>query len=98
MAYRSKKEFTIEELRCILDNENVDNVQVRINYADSFKESFLLKMEAGMKPTGIFREAGLPPELIGRKRIEKATYTWTGRRKRAEILHSDNSLNGKKQP
>ncbi len=98
MVYKSKKHFTIDELECILANENVVDIQVNIKYADKFKESFLLKMEQGMKPTGIFREAGLPPELIGRKRIEKATYTWTGRRKRAEISHKNKTLPGQKQP
>lgn len=98
MACKSKKEFTIDELKCILANENVENIQVSIKYADSFKESFLLKIEEGMKPTGIFREAGLPPELIGRKRIEKATYTWTGRRKRAELLQSNKRSQEKRQP
>ena len=31
---------------------------------------------AGESPTKIFREAGLPPELVGYKRIERSVARW----------------------
>lgn len=43
----------------------------RIYYSEEFQEHFLEEYSAHGKPTRIFREAGLTPELIGYKRIER---------------------------
>lgn len=43
----------------------------RIRYTDQFRTHLLRELLEGHGPTGIFRKAGLPPELIGGKRIER---------------------------
>lgn len=42
----------------------------RIRYTGQFRAHLLRELLEGHGPTDIFRKAGLPPELIGRKRIE----------------------------
>ena len=48
----------------------------RITYADSFKQVCTIRYLTGESPTKIFREAGLPPDLIGYKRIERCVDRW----------------------
>ena len=48
----------------------------RIIYSDEFKEYFLREHGKGRGPTEIFRDAGLPVLIIGRKRIERCTTRW----------------------
>lgn len=48
----------------------------RIIYTREFKAEFLARRAAGERPTAIFRSVGLPPELIGEKRIERCTAHW----------------------
>ena len=43
----------------------------RIRWTDEFKVHLLRELLDGRSPTEVFRTAGLPPELIGRKRIER---------------------------
>lgn len=45
----------------------------------------VIRYLAGESPTKIFREAGLPPELIGYKRIERSVARW-----KAAVLKSVN--------
>ena len=48
----------------------------RIIYSDEFKEYFLREHGKGRGATEIFRDAGLPVLIIGRKRIERCTTRW----------------------
>lgn len=48
----------------------------RITYSDTFRHVCVIRYLAGESPTKIFREAGLPPELIGYKRIERCVARW----------------------
>ena len=48
----------------------------RIHYADWFRVECMRRYRAGERPTALFREAGLDPRLIGRKRIERAFARW----------------------
>ena len=48
----------------------------RIVYSPWFKRDCLKRYRAGESATRLFRAAGLPPELVGRKRIERAISRW----------------------
>lgn len=48
----------------------------RIFYAEEFRERALRDYMAGGSPVEIFRRAGMGPELIGYKRIERAFARW----------------------
>lgn len=55
----------------------VSNVTpTRIIYSDEFKRYFLREHGKGRGVTEIFRNAGLPVPIIGRKRIERCAARW----------------------
>ena len=59
----------MDELQMLRDLPAVANVSKdRITYSNAFKQVCVIRYLAGESPTKIFREAGLPPELIGYKR------------------------------
>lgn len=67
----------MEELQMLRDLPAVANVSKdRITYSNAFKQVCVIRYLAGESPTKIFREAGLPPELIGHKRIERSVTRW----------------------
>lgn len=67
----------MEELQMLRDLPAVANVSKdRITYSNAFKQVCVIRCLAGESPTKIFREAGLPPELIGYKRIERSVARW----------------------
>lgn len=67
----------MDELQMLRDLPAVANVSKdRITYANAFKQVCVIRYLAGESPTKIFREAGLPPELIGYKRIERSVARW----------------------
>ena len=67
----------MEELQMLRDLPAVANVSKdRITYSNAFKQVCVIRYLAGKSPTKIFREAGLPPELIGYKRIERSVARW----------------------
>ena len=69
--------FSIDELQMLRDLPAVANVSKdRITYSNAFKQVCVIRYLAGESPTKIFREAGLPPELIGYKRIERSVARW----------------------
>lgn len=41
-----------------------------IHFNAAFKELFWKKLQAGMKPAAIFREAGIDPDTLGKTRVE----------------------------
>ena len=58
--------FTDEEIQLLRGLPAVANVtRDRITYSDTFKQVCTIRYLAGESPTKIFREAGLPPELVG---------------------------------
>jgi len=67
----------MDELQMLRDLPVVANVSKdRITYSNAFKQVCVIRYLAGESPTKIFREAGLPPELIGYKRIERSVARW----------------------
>lgn len=67
----------MDELQMLRDLPAVANVSKdRIAYSNAFKQVCVIRYLAGESPTKIFREAGLPPELIGYKRIERSVARW----------------------
>jgi len=76
----------MEEFQMLRDLPAVANVSKdRITYSNAFKQVCVIRYLAGESPTKIFREAGLPPELIGYKRIERSVARW-----KAAVLKSVN--------
>lgn len=67
----------MDELQMLRDLPAVANVSKdRITYSNAFKQVCVIRYLAGESPTKIFREAGLPPGLIGYKRIERSVARW----------------------
>ena len=67
----------MDELQMLRDLPAVANVSKdHITYSNAFKQVCVIRYLAGESPTKIFREAGLPPELIGYKRIERSVARW----------------------
>ena len=72
-----RREFTPDEISYLRGLWAVSNVTpTRIIYSDEFKEYFLREHGKGRGPTEIFRDAGLPVLIIGRKRIERCVARW----------------------
>ena len=85
--------FSDEEIQLLRELPAVANVtRNRITYSDAFKQVCTIRYLAGESPTKIFREAGLPPELVGYKRIERCLARW--RESQDEILNSGNAKAG----
>ena len=79
------KKFTDAEIAYLRGLRAVENVTTnRIIYSGEFKRHFLREYWNGRKPTEIFRDAGLPVILLGRKRIERCTYRWVRESKNSE--------------
>ena len=69
--------FSDEEIQLLRGLPAVANVtRDRITYSDTFKQVCTIRYLAGESPTKIFREAGLPPDLVGYKRIERSVARW----------------------
>lgn len=56
----------------------------RITWNKTFIEYAEKELEAGSRPVDIFRGAGVGPELIGRKRIERCVARWRAKIKKEE--------------
>lgn len=70
-AVRGGGVFSDEEIQLLRELPAVANVtRNRITYSDAFKQVCTIRYLAG------FREAGLPPELVGYKRIERSVARW----------------------
>ncbi|KAA8827869.1 hypothetical protein [Bifidobacterium tissieri] len=69
--------FTTEERQYLNSLPAVYHVGAeRILYTDEFKYACITRYLNGESPTAIFREAGLNPELVGRKRIDRCFARW----------------------
>lgn len=77
MAHR---DFTDEERAYLESLPAVAGVSGgMIRYTDEFRDSCMERYLSGDSPVRIFREAGLEPELIGHKRIERCIARWRPR-------------------
>lgn len=66
-----------KEIRILKRNKQVIDVdEKRIIYSNEFKELFIKEYLTGKKPGQIFADAGLNPNILGSKRIERATARW----------------------
>lgn len=73
------RRFSEQEIRYLKGLPAVENAtESRIVYSDRFKDECLRQWRAGESVTKVFRAAGLPPELVGYKRIERAISRWRG--------------------
>ena len=72
-----KRLFTPDEVEALGKNPNVFSVSPReIQYTNTFKEHFIERYLIGEGPTKIFTDAGFSVEMLGYKRIERASYHW----------------------
>ncbi|MBT1182325.1 hypothetical protein JS531_10285 [Bifidobacterium sp. CP2] len=70
-------DFTDEELSYLNGLSAVHSVSMgRIRYEPAFRDECMRRYLRGESPVTIFREAGLGPEVIGRKRIERCFARW----------------------
>ena len=89
----SKVPFTKEQIAYLESLPAVAAASaVRITYTDEFKRSCLTSYYRGGSPVDLFRKAGLPPELIGYKRIERCFSRW--RESASEIFAGQGSVGG----
>lgn len=67
-----------DEERIIISRSNwVQTVNGdRITWKEEFKRHFIEEYKAGKSPTQIFEAAGFGVELLGSKRIERASANW----------------------
>ena len=61
----------------------------RIEYSDEFQKDCMERYGRGESPVKIFREAGLGPEIIGYKRIERCIARWKAAAARAAAAASE---------
>ena len=71
------KPFDKEERQYLCGLPAVDScTESRINWNSEFIGKVQSEIETGAHPTEIFRKAGVGPEIIGRKRIERCVARW----------------------
>lgn len=81
--------LTAEEQAILRANPNVKSVNDQcIFYTAEFKKHFIEALTKGKRPKQIFVEAGFDLEILGDKRIERATARWKERHIRDTILAS----------
>jgi len=88
----SKKIFTQEQIKELLQNPNVANCSEKsILYHKNFKVSAIEKYHQGMPPSWIFKEAGLSLAVIGRSAPKWCVSRWlkTFRKKGKAGLRED---------
>ncbi|OZG61475.1 hypothetical protein BLEM_1423 [Bifidobacterium lemurum] len=69
--------FSREERAYLITLPAVADVsEYRIQYSTRFRNEFLRRYRNGESAVRLFREAGLDPKIIGRKRIERCTNRW----------------------
>lgn len=84
----SRAPFTKEQISYLESLPAVASASaVRITYTTVFKRQCLTSYYQGGSPVDLFRKAGLPPELIGYKRIERCFSRW--RESAAEIFSGE---------
>ena len=65
-------------LKKLSKNKWIKNITNKsITYTDEFKYKLVKECEDYKKfPQDVFRECGIDPEIVGRKRYEQAAYKW----------------------
>lgn len=72
-----RSEFTPSEMNYFRKLKAVKKVTPkRLYYTEGFQRHAIEQYKAGEPPSRIFRRAGLHPQLIGYKRIERAFHRW----------------------
>ena len=67
----ARKEFTEEEIAILKTSPHVMDVSPAIiHFNAAFKELFWNKLQAGVDPATIFREAGIDPDMLGKTRVD----------------------------
>ena len=74
----SKRLFTDAQVKKLSKNKWIKNITNKaITYTDEFKYKLVKECEDYEKfPQDVFRECGIDPEIVGRKRYEQAAYKW----------------------
>jgi len=63
--------FSEEQIQELQSNPYIEKISLKaITYSEEFKHHFLIEYEQGKLPSQIFREAAIPPEIIGQIRID----------------------------
>lgn len=69
--------LTREEINILRKSPYISGVnEKQISYTNEFKYHFMEEYFIGKKPKQIFEDAGLDPEILGSKRIERAAQRW----------------------
>jgi len=84
----SKILLTKEQVKELRKNKWIKNVSEKaITYTDEFKYKLVKETERFEKfPRDVFKECGIEPEWIGKKRIENFAYKWRKRFKKSNNL------------
>jgi transposase-like protein len=70
-GYKMKNKFTEEQLRLLRANVNVEQAtEYYVVFTEQFKQLAWEQKQTGKRMRDIFRENGIDPELLGKKRIE----------------------------
>ena len=74
----SKILFTDAQVKKLSKNKWIKNITNKaITYTDEFKYKLVKECENYRKfPQDVFRECGIDPEIIGKKRYEQNAYRW----------------------
>lgn len=81
-AWPRNKPFSPSERRYLCRLDAVDScTQTRITWNKYFIRHVEHELESGARPVDVFRSAGVGPEIIGSKRVERCVARW---RKEAE--------------
>ena len=74
----SKILFTDVQVKKLSKNKWIKNITNKgITYTDEFKYKLVKECENYKKfPQDVFRECGIDPEIVGKKRIECSAYRW----------------------
>ena len=73
----SKQDFTEKQLKELQANPNVISAtEKRIVYTTEFKRKFIEEYRNGLGPREIFIRAGFDVDVLGYKRIERASDRW----------------------
>ena len=84
--------FSDEQLSALINNPNVQTATPRrITYTDEFKRHFVEQYRIGKRPSEIFTEAGFSVDVLGYKRIERASDRW-------RTMNNDGKFGGQMDP
>lgn len=80
-------EQTASLLKSLEAIDHIDRDAGRIYYSEKFKRHVISSWHGGGRdsPTALFRKAGLGPEVIGSKRIERCVARWRDRHRITDL-------------